>query len=177
MRFIKILSSIVFSIIIIIAIGGYFAVRSFDLNKYKVYVEEIVEKELGRKLQINGEASLGISLVPTVIVNDVALANPSWAQNPQMVTLKQAEVKFALLPLFKKQIVIDKVILVEPEIFLEKSNDGQVNWEFPALSAKANKAAASAKVPAAHSSCTAHQQTPVSQRDCGECRSHSCQAP
>ena len=149
MRFIKILSSIVFSIIIIIAIGGYFAVRNFDLNKYKVYAEEMVENELGRKLKINGEASLGISLVPTVIINDVALANPSWAQNPQMVTLKQAEVKFALLPLFKKQIVIDKVILVEPEIFLEKSNDGQVNWEFPALSAKANKAAASAKVPAA----------------------------
>ena len=48
MRFIKILSSIVFSIIIIIAIGGYFAVRSFDLIKYKVYVEEIVEIELGR---------------------------------------------------------------------------------------------------------------------------------
>ena len=149
MRFIKILSSIVFSIIIIIAIGGYFAVRNFDLNKYKVYAEEMVENELGRKLKINGEASLGISLVPTVIINDVALANPSWAQNPQMVTLKQAEVKFALLPLFKKQIVIDKVILVEPEIFLEKSNDGQVNWEFSALSAKANKAATSAKVSAA----------------------------
>ena len=137
-----------FGLIIIIAIGGYFAVRNFDLNKYKVYVEEIVEKELGRKLQINGEASLGISLVPTVIVNDVALANPSWAQNPQMVTLKQAEVKFARLPLLKKQIVIDKVILVEPEIFLETSKDGQVNWEFASLAAKADAASASGKIPA-----------------------------
>ena len=149
MRFIKILSSIVFSLIIIIAIGGYFAVRNFDLNKYKIYAEEMVEKELGRKLQINGEASLGISLVPTVIVNDVALANPSWAQNPQMVTLKQAEVKFALLPLLKKQIVIDKIVLIEPEIFLEAASDGKVNWEFAPLAAKASAAAASAKVPAA----------------------------
>jgi len=47
-----------------------------------------------------------------------------------MIKVKQAEVKFALLPLLSKQIVIDKIALIEPEVFLEKSADGKANWEF-----------------------------------------------
>lgn len=148
MRFVKILASVIFSLIIILAIGGYFAVRNFDLNKYKVYAEEMAEKELGRKLQIKGDASLGISLIPTVIINDAALGNPSWAQNPEMVKLKQIEVKFALLPLFKKQIVIDKVVLTEPEIYLEKAANGAVNWDFGSISAKTGGGKSTAKAAA-----------------------------
>ena len=148
MRFVKILASVIFSLIIILAIGSYFAVRNFDLNKYKVYAEEMAEKELGRKLQINGDASLGISLIPTVIVNDVTLANPSWAQNPEMIKLKQAEVKFALLPLFKKQIVIDKVVLTEPQIYLEKAADGAASWDFGSAAVKNGGGKAAAAAPA-----------------------------
>ena len=133
MRLVKFLSSVIFSLIIILAIGGYIAVRSFDLNKYKAYVEEIASRELGRELKINGDASVGISLIPTVIVNDIELTNASWAQNPQMIKLKQAEIKFALVPLMKKQIVIDKVLLDAPEIYLEKSSDGANNWTFGAV--------------------------------------------
>ena len=146
MRFVKILASVIFSLIIILAIGGYFVIRSFDLNKYKVYAEEMAEKELGRKLKINGDASVGISLIPTVVVNDIELANPSWAQNPQMVKVRQIEVKFALLPLFKKQIVIDKVVLDAPEIYLEKSASGAASWDF-ALPASAKAAAPAQKKP------------------------------
>lgn len=142
MRLVKFLASAVFSLIIILAIGGYVAVRSFDLNKYKVYVEDIASRELGRQLKINGDASVGISLIPTVIVNDIELANASWAQNPQMIKLKQAEIKFALMPLLKKQIVIDKVILDAPEIYLEKSATGENNWAFGANAVQKEKTSA-----------------------------------
>lgn len=142
MRLMKFLASAVFSLIIILAIGGYVAVRSFDLNKYKVYVEDIASRELGRQLKINGDASVGISLIPTVIVNDIELANASWAQNPQMIKLKQAEIKFALMPLLKKQIVIDKVILDAPEIYLEKSATGENNWAFGANAVQKEKTSA-----------------------------------
>ena len=130
MKFIKILSTIVFSLLIILAIGGYLVVRHFDLNEYKSYVEDIVLHSTGRKLSINGDAKVGISLVPTVILNDVELSNPEWATNSQMLKIKQLEVKFALLPLLKKQIVIDKILLNAPEVYLQKKDDGRVNWEF-----------------------------------------------
>lgn len=148
MRFVKFLASAIFSLIIILAIGGYLAVRNFDLNKYKVYAEDIASRELGRELKINGDASIGISLIPTVVVNDIELANPNWAQNPQMLKLKQVEIKFALAPLMRKQIVIDKVILNEPEIYLEKSSNGEVSWDFAGLKAKSAQVAAPTAVKA-----------------------------
>ena len=134
MRFLKVLSSVVFSIIIIIAIIGYFAVRNFDLNRYKPYIQDLVKSHINRELAINGEAQIGISLIPTLVLNDVELSNPAWAAQPQMIRVSRIEVKFAVLPLLKKQIVIDKVSLLSPEIYLEKTADGINNWTFDSKS-------------------------------------------
>ncbi len=135
MRAFKVLASIVFGAIIIIAIGGYLFVRNFDLNKYKPYISEIVKNQINRELVMRGDASVGISLIPTVVVNDVELSNPEWAANPAMVKVQQVEVKFAVLPLLKKQIVIDKVSLISPEINLEKAKNGENNWTFGSIAA------------------------------------------
>lgn len=129
-RFLKIVGTVLFGLAILIGVPGYYFVQSFDLNKYKSYATNLVEKELGRKLIINGEASIGISLVPTIIIEDVELANASWATKPEMIKVQRLEVKFALAPLFKKQIVIDKVVLIKPEVFLEIAPDGRENWDF-----------------------------------------------
>lgn len=135
MRFVKLLSSVVFSLLIILAIGAYLAVRHFDLNQYKSYAEDMVQREIGRKLKINGDAAVAISLVPTIVINDVELANAEWASEPQMIRVKQIEVKFALLPLLKKQIVIDRILLGQPEIYLQKKADGTANWDFGPVAA------------------------------------------
>lgn len=129
-RLVKILGTVIFSLIIIIAIGGYLFVRNFDLNQYKSYVEDIVDKQLGRKLAIKGNASVGISLIPTLVVEDVELANAPWAAQPQMVKVQRLEIKLSLLPLLHKQVVIDNIELVRPEIYLETAADGKNNWDF-----------------------------------------------
>ena len=132
-KFLKIAGIIVFGLIILIGVPGYYFVKNFDLNKYKSYASQLVEEQLGRKFAINGEASIGISLVPTLILEDVELANADWAANPQMVKIQRLELKFALMPLLKKQIVVDKAVLSGPEVYLEVAPDGNANWDFPAL--------------------------------------------
>ncbi len=130
MRFIKKTASIISSLIIILAIGGFVFVRNFDLNKYKPYIQNEVMKLTGRNLQINGDASLGISLIPTVVINDVTFSNPNWAKNPDMLKLEKLEVKFAIMPLLKKKIEVSKLIIKKPEIYLETAKDGENNWSF-----------------------------------------------
>lgn len=130
MGFVKKTASIIFSLIIILAIGGYFFVRNFDLNKYKPYIEEIVFNSIGRRLNMSGDANIAISLIPTIEINNVSLSNPEWANKPNMVELKKLEVKFAVLPLLEKRIVINKLILHGAEIYLEKSSEGKNNWTF-----------------------------------------------
>jgi len=129
-KFFKFAGILLLVLAIVLVGGGYYFIKNFDLNKYKNYAEDLVYKETGRKLAINGEASLGISLIPTLIVNDVELANPEWAKQPQMLKIKQLELKFALLPLLRKEVMIDNVALVNPEVYLEKSAEGRVSWDF-----------------------------------------------
>ena len=64
MRLIKLVFKIVLILVVLVAIGGYLFIRNFDLNKYKPMIAELTEKQLGRKLVINGDAELGISFVP-----------------------------------------------------------------------------------------------------------------
>lgn len=146
-KFFKIIGVLLLVLIAGAVGGGYYFLKTFDLNKYKSYAENLVFKETGRKLAINGDADLGISLIPTLIVNDVELANPSWAKQPQMVKIKQLELKFALLPLLRKEVMIDTVALVQPEIYLEQSADGKASWDFSKpVDASAAKEVAAEKV-------------------------------
>ena len=133
-KFFKIIGALFLILLIALVATSYYLIKTFDLNKYKSYASEMVEKELGRKFSINGNASIGLSLVPTLILEDVELANASWAKNPQMVKVQKLELKFALMPLIDKQVVVDKAILITPEIYLEKSKEGRENWIFENVS-------------------------------------------
>lgn len=137
MKLVKRTASIVASFIIILAIGGYVFVRNFDLNRYKPYIENAVFNATGRTLTMAGDAKLAISLIPTLEISDVSLSNPEWAQNPNMIDMAKLEVKFAIMPLLKKQIVIDKLILHGTQIYLETSVDGENNWNFDTQKVKA----------------------------------------
>ena len=92
MRLIKLVFKIVLILVVLVAIGGYLFIRNFDLNKYKPMIAELTEKQLGRKLVINGDAELGISFVPTLVVNDVELQNAEWASTPYMVQVDKLEI-------------------------------------------------------------------------------------
>ena len=129
-KFFKFIGFLFLVLIVALVGGGYYFIKNFDLNKYKSYAEDLVYKETGRKLALNGEADLGISLVPTLVLNDVSLSNASWASQPQMLKVKQLEISFAVLPLLHKEIMINNINLVGPEIYLEQNAAGQANWEF-----------------------------------------------
>lgn len=129
-KFFKVIFSLVLILLLVVIVGGYIFIKTFDFNKYKGYVTELASKELGRELVINGDASIGLSLTPTIVIEDVELANAPWAANPQMVKIESLEVQFSLLPLLKKQIEISNINLIKPQIFLEVAANGEQNWVF-----------------------------------------------
>ncbi len=132
MRFLKIIAVILIIAVLSISIGSYFFLKHFDLNQYKASIEDVVYKNTGRKLSINGNAHLGISLIPSLIIDDIELSNASWASQPQMVKLKSLKIQVSVLPLLQKQLVIDSVTLQQPEIYLEQNESGMNNWTFSA---------------------------------------------
>ena len=52
-------------VLLLLIIGAIFVfIKTFDLDKYKTQISDIVYEKTGRKLTLNGHASLKISLIP-----------------------------------------------------------------------------------------------------------------
>jgi uncharacterized protein involved in outer membrane biogenesis len=107
---------------------------SANLGQHKNKIEKIVEEATGREALIEGDLHLGLSLIPTVAVDGVSFGNAAWGTQPQMATVKSIEVKIALLPLLSGDIMVERLILIEPDIFIETDAEGRGNVLFELLS-------------------------------------------
>ncbi len=123
-KVIKILAGL----LIVVIIGISIAISMFDVNQYKGELTQAVEEATGRKLVIGGDIGFKISLIPTVVVKDVKFANVSWGSKPDMLSLDKFEVQVSLMPLLSGKIQVNRVILLEPVIFLETNKQGKGNW-------------------------------------------------
>ena len=103
---------------------------SIDFNQYKGLVSDQVKAATGRELTIGGNFKLGLSLTPTVSVDDVSFANAPGGSRPQMLTLKHLAVQMELIPLLSRQIKVDSLVLDGADILLETDAKGQGNWVF-----------------------------------------------
>lgn len=135
LRLFKHLITLILIIVIGAIVGSWYFMKNFNLNNYKSTIEEQVYNATGREFKISGDARLGISLIPTLIVEDITLANAAWAEQPEMLKLKKLEIEFAILPLLKKQIVVNSLDLIEPQIYLEQNSNGMNNWTFASKNA------------------------------------------
>lgn len=130
-KFLKVTIVSLLVLILTLMLGIYIYFNFFfDLNKYKPMISKIVYEQTGRNLEIKGNASLGISLVPTLELEDVSFENAKWSVHPEMVKLARLDIKISLLPLLQKNVEINQIVLVKPEIYLEVNKDGVANWDF-----------------------------------------------
>jgi uncharacterized protein involved in outer membrane biogenesis len=123
---IKIVAGLVAVVLVTIIV----IISTTDINQYKDQIIDLVEDATGRNLQIGGDLKFALSLVPTVVVEDVKFSNASWGSKPEMMSLKKFELKVALLPLITGNIQVNKIILIDPEFLLETNKKGTGNWEF-----------------------------------------------
>jgi len=124
------LIKIIVGLLVVVVIALVVIVSTLDVNQYKGQVIDLVEDATGRKVQIDGDLGFALSLIPTVVVEDVTFSNASWGSKPEMVSLKRFEIEVALLPLITGDIQVNKIILIDPEILLETNKNGIGNWIF-----------------------------------------------
>ena len=118
-------------VLVVVVLGGATVfVMSFDFNQYKGLIAQQVEQATGRSLTIKGDIALAFSLTPTLVADDLSLANATGGSRPEMVTVKRLEVQLQLLPLLSNQVRIDRLILDGADILLETDKSGHGNWAF-----------------------------------------------
>lgn len=123
---------------VLLATGGSLAaavaaasivVLSADPNDYRGDFEATIRSATGRDVTI-GEIRFAVSLAPTVVLEDVTLANAEWSSQPVMVTARRLEVSMALIPLFRGEFEAKRFALHGADILLESDAQGRGNWVF-----------------------------------------------
>ncbi|HOP19511.1 MAG TPA: AsmA family protein, partial [Amphiplicatus sp.] len=129
--FFGILALIALLIAIVVVAPGLIPVSA-----YKGQIENAASASLGRQVTI-GEG-LRFKLVPQTAfhVTDLEIANPDGFTGPYLAHVKEADIGVKLLPLLNKNVEIERFILTEPDMKLERAKDGAVNWNLAAGEAK-----------------------------------------
>lgn len=132
----------------LVGVGVFLA--TLDVNTYKPQIIEAARNATGRELRLSGPIRLKPSLTPTLAIEDVGFANAPGGARPEMATLKRLEIEVALLPLLSRELRISRLVLVEPDILLERNAAGRGNWEFaPPPSPAAQPASGAPSAPSA----------------------------
>ncbi len=113
-----------------VLVAGYAIVSSLDVQQVAAFAKAEVRSLTGRELTIAGPVNLDVSLRPSVDLQDVQFANAPWGSRPNMVSLRRLEIEIELLPLLIGEVVVKRLIVVEPDILLEIDAEGRGNWIF-----------------------------------------------
>ena len=106
-------------LLIALVVAGVAVLSSMDFNQYKGLIAEQASDATGRKLIIDGELELNISLNPSVSVDGVSFANASWGSKPEMLTLERFAAEISLIPLLSGDIQVKRVVLYGADLLLE----------------------------------------------------------
>lgn len=113
-------------LIIIIPIVSIISFLKFvDFNNYKPQIEELALKYANINLKIDGDIKVGISLKPSVEINNVQISD-SITKN-KISEVGNALVQFSLIPLLKKEIQIDTIQTSNTKIYYSKENSVYVS--------------------------------------------------
>jgi len=116
--------SVTVGIIAVIIIGLTVFIKIYVTpERVKALLVPQAEKALNRKVAI-GEVN--ISLLKGISVTDFAIREADEKTN--FVSCKDFVLKFKLLPLLSKQVIIDELRLVEPTVRIERSAEGKFNF-------------------------------------------------
>ena len=118
-----------FLILCLIGIGIFLA--TFDLNRYRGMITSRASAALGRPVEIQ-EASLKISIIPTVKLKGVKVGNATGFGEEPFVQIEEMEATLSLPALIKEhKIDFMDFYLGATSVHLQEK-DGQNNWTFAA---------------------------------------------
>lgn len=123
-KFLKFLLIIIMLPVIIVS-GVITYLKFADLNPYKPEIEKLLQKYAKMDIKIVGDLDVGISLKPSLEVNDVSIFKPD--NGDKMAQIGKALIQISILPLMNKEVVIDVVEMNNMTIYQKNSDEIKIN--------------------------------------------------
>jgi AsmA protein len=117
-------------LLLVLAIAGLISLPFFiDPNDYKQDIAEQVEKATGRELKLDGDIHLSVFPWIALEMGPVSLSNAKGFSADSFAKVNAAQIRIKLLPLLKKQLEMDTVVLDGLVLNLETNKAGKTNWD------------------------------------------------
>jgi len=127
MKALKVLAFTLGGIVAIAVAAAAFIALTVDTNRIKSEVIQIVKDKRQRTLKLEGEAAL--SFWPDIGFRLEKAALSEHNSDQEFAALDSARISVALLPLLKKQLVIDRVELTGVKAVIVRRKDGTFNFD------------------------------------------------
>lgn len=115
-----------------------------DWDLFKGPVARLASARSGRTITIGGHLHVHLwSATPTLTVEGLQVANPSWEVPRPLLQLQRLQVQVELRPLFAGHLILKRVEVDHPDLYLHQEVSGRANWT------NANTQPTSATAPAA----------------------------
>ena len=131
-------AAIVVAVIIVVAIGALLIIPYFiDAKQFKAPIEKYVSEATGRPVSVGDDIHLSLFPWAGASFSNLRIGNSPQFAEKDFLTVKSAAARVKLLPLLSKEVMVDRIIINEPRIFLVTNKDGRVSWDFEKKSVEA----------------------------------------
>ena len=113
-------------VVLLVAIVAFVA-ATFNPNDYKPELVKLVKDQTGRTLAIPGEIRLTFFPRIGADLGQLSLSEPRSEQ--LFASARQVRVSVALLPLFSRQVVVDRLLLDGLSVKLQRDRQGRFNFD------------------------------------------------
>lgn len=119
-------------LVLVLLAGLGYALFPFliDEEQYRRPLEAGASFALGRQVTIEGPITFSLSLHPTLVLEHVHIANPSWASRPDLLHATRLEAQLSFLALLRREVVVTKVFFDGVDLLLEEGPQESNNWTF-----------------------------------------------
>ena len=103
----------------------------WDWNWFRRPIERRVTAQTGRSFHIDGNLDVDLGRTATIRADRLRFGNAAWARGTEMATTKRLEFDlrlWPLLPLLRGDAQVQRIVLVEPTLHLQRDAKGLGNW-------------------------------------------------
>lgn len=104
----------------------------FDWSPLTGPIAGIASRALHRKVQIGRFSAHLLRRSPTVSLQNLQVANPSWAASEPMAHIARVSAAIDLLPLFRGKLVFSLLEIDDARLNLFRDSQGRASWDFNA---------------------------------------------
>jgi len=116
-------------LVLLVVAAAIAATLLINPNDYKDDIVKVVHDKTGRELQLKGDIKLSLFPWLGLELGQTSLGNaPGFGASP-MASIDKVDIKLRLLPLLRKQVEVDTVVLDGLGLNLARNKQGVSNWD------------------------------------------------